>query len=81
MKMIISSNIRKIMVCNAGKVTIPALSEVPHTVAHEQFAAQVVAMTLKELSISQSKAVRLASLFPGGPRVRLEKIVKLEGLS
>lgn len=80
MKMDISPTARKIMVDMAGSFTVPSLSTVSHAYAHEIFTRKVVAGTLKQLCVPEKKAERLAKIHEGCPRVRLAKIVRLEGL-
>lgn len=71
---------RKMMVDMAGETTIPDLSSVSFADAHENYTQQVVAGTLRQLRVPKIKAERLAAIHQGCPRVRLEKIVRMEGL-
>jgi hypothetical protein len=80
MKTDITPTARKIMVDIAGTISVPALSGVSHTEAHEVFTQKVVAGTLRKMCVPQIKAERLAAIHEGCPRVRMAKIMRMEGL-
>ena len=80
MKMELTSDTRKTLVDIAGSIHVPSLLLVPHAKAHENFTRLVVTRTLLcTLRISKGRAERLAAMHKGCPRVRLAKIMELEG--
>lgn len=81
MKTTIPPVVRKTMVDIAGAVSVPALSEVSHADAHENYTQQVVARTLRQMCMPKRKAERLAAVHKGCPRTRMESIIKMEGLT